>query len=139
MVMYGYSLLQNKKTFYKSEKTFTKFYFNFICNLDMLTLISPSFQYQLALTLQIIGQCDSKHNYDVSNENYNVSFEGVDIHYRQYHTSYMSRWYSSDNVCLDLHKCRYSICIQIQSSIDIYDKQKIHLYFSSLCLWGLLF
>jgi len=29
----------------------------------MFALISPSFQYQLALILEIIGQCDAKHNY----------------------------------------------------------------------------
>ena len=43
--------------------------------------------------------------YDVSDEkNRNVSFEGFDIHYR-------TRCNASENVCLDLQNCHYSVFI----------------------------
>jgi hypothetical protein len=43
--------------------------------------------------------------YDASDEkNGNVSFEGLDIHY-------WTRCHASENVCLDLQNCHYSVFI----------------------------
>jgi hypothetical protein len=51
-----------------------------------------------------------KTHYDVTHKNNNVSSEGLDRHYHKYHRSSNStHWDISDNVCLDLQNCRYSI------------------------------
>lgn len=45
-----------------------------------------------------------------ANINNNVSFEGLEIHYYQYHRSfYRTLCYARDNVYLDLHNCCCSI------------------------------
>jgi hypothetical protein len=60
----------------------------------------------LCVILQIIGQCEVKTHYDVTDKNNNVSSEGIDRHYHKYRT----RWDISNNVCLYLQNWRYSIC-----------------------------
>ena len=50
-----------------------------------------------------------KH-YDATDNNNNASFEGLDIHYHKYHSpAYQTCCDASDNVCLDIDKCHYSI------------------------------
>jgi hypothetical protein len=49
---------------------------------------------------------------DVIDKYNNVSFESLDIHYYYYHSlTFRTRGDTSDNVYLDLHNCRYSICM----------------------------
>ena len=51
--------------------------------------------------------CDVKHS--MTN---NISFECLHIHYQYSHsTCYQTHCYTSDNVCLDVHNCHYSIYI----------------------------
>jgi hypothetical protein len=58
---------------------------------------------RLTLMLKIIGQC-------VADKNKDVSCEGLDIQFHQYHcSSYRTSCYTSDNVHLDHHSSRYSV------------------------------
>jgi hypothetical protein len=53
-----------------------------------------------------------KTHYDVTDKNHNVSYEGLDRHYHKYPSSpYRTHWDISDNVCLNLQNCHYSILI----------------------------
>jgi hypothetical protein len=56
-------------------------------------------------------QSDVKH-YDIIDKNNNVSSEGLDRHYHKYPSlSFRTRWDISNNDCLNLQNCCYSICI----------------------------
>jgi hypothetical protein len=58
---------------------------------------------RLTLMLKIIGQC-------VADKNKDVSCEGLDMQFHQYHcSSYRTSCYTSDNVHLDHHSSRYSV------------------------------
>jgi len=57
---------------------------------------------ELTLILKIIGQCD-----DVTDKNNNASLKDLDIHYHS--SSCRTCCDTSNNVCLDLQNCRYSI------------------------------
>ena len=60
--------------------------------------------------VQVYRSIWCKTHYDVTHKNSNVSSEGLDRHYHKYHSlSYQTPWDISDNVCLDLQNCRYSI------------------------------
>ena len=74
---------------------------------------------ELTLILKIIGQCDIKHILTSLNNN-NASFEDLDLNY---HSSFcLTCCDTSNNVCLDLQNCRYSILI-----INLY---KLFVWFS---------
>ena len=56
---------------------------------------------------QFIGQSDVKH---ITDRNNSVSSDGLHRHYHKYpSSSYRTRWDISDNVCLNLQNCCYSI------------------------------
>ena len=57
-----------------------------ICNIYIFSLISPRDIFSIngiTLLLNIINQCDIKQ-FDATNKNNNVGFEGFDIHYHLY-------------------------------------------------------
>ena len=59
-----------------------------------------------------------KSHYDVTDKNNNASFEDLNILYHQNHSlSCQTCCDTSNNVCLDLQNCRYSIFI---SNLDIF-------------------
>ena len=73
-----------------------------IVSINLVTLILENIS-QRDVTLQHLGNKD---------KNNNISFEGLDIHYQQYHySSYQTLCDTSNNVCLNLEICCYSICI----------------------------
>ena len=62
---------------------------------------------------QVYGTIWRKTHYDVTDKNNKVSSEGCDTQYHKYpSSSSRNRWDISDIVCLHLHICRYSICIE---------------------------
>jgi hypothetical protein len=61
-------------------------------------------EYHIALFLGL--------SYDITDENNNISSDGLDRYYHKYpSSSYQTHRDISDNVCLDLQNCHYSIFI----------------------------
>ena len=53
-----------------------------------------------------------KAHCEVTDKNNNVSSESLDRHYHKYPSeSFRTRWDISNNVCLNLQNCCYSICL----------------------------
>ena len=53
-----------------------------------------------------------KTHYEVTDKHNNVSSEGLDKYYHKYSSMfYRTRWDISNNVCLDLQNCHYSVLI----------------------------
>ena len=76
------------------------------------TLIHTNIRSVRNSNVQIYPSIWRKAHYDVTDNNNSVSFEGLDIHYHKYSSSsYLTRWDISNNVCLYLQNCRYSIFI----------------------------
>jgi hypothetical protein len=75
-----------------------------------LTLIHKNIMSVRNLHVQVYQSIWYKTHYDVTDKNNNVSSEGLDRHYHKYPSSaYPIHWYISDNVCLNLQNCHYSI------------------------------
>jgi len=89
--------------------------FSLMCAADKvwiieLTLIHKNTRSVHNLHVQVYRSIWRKTHYDVTDKNNNVSSEGLDRYYHKYpSSSYLIRWYISDNVCLDLQNCSYSI------------------------------
>jgi len=77
-----------------------------------LTLIHKNIRSVRNSHAQVYRSIWRKTHYDVTDKNNNISFEGLDIHYHKYPSSpNRTHWDISDNVCLDLQNCYYSIFI----------------------------
>ena len=92
--------------------------FSLMCAADKvwiteLTLIHKNIRSVCSSHTQVYGTIWRKTHYDVTDKNNKVSSEGCDTHYNKYpSSSSRNRWDISDNVCLDLLICCYSICIE---------------------------
>ena len=75
-----------------------------------LTLIHKNIRSVHNLHAQACRSIWHKTHYDITNKNNNVSSESFNRQYHNYpSSSYQTCWDVSDNVCLDLQHCSYSI------------------------------
>ena len=79
------------------------------------------------------GQLDVKTHYDVTDKNNSVSSEGLDRHYNKYpSSSYQTHRNTSDNVCLNLQHCCYSIYIML-NKLALENKLTIFSLLNKVC------
>ena len=80
--------------------------------INELTLIHKNIRSVRNSHAQVYQSIWCKPHYDVIDKNNNVSSEDLDRHYHKYPSSaYRTCWDISDNVCLNLQNCCYSLCI----------------------------
>jgi hypothetical protein len=68
---------------------------------------------RLIVILQIIGQCEVKTHYDVTDKNNNVSFEGLNIYYHR-QLNIWTNWTTALRCALCLNTSRFSRPLKIK-------------------------